>query len=176
MALQVGDKVRFMDVTGGGVITRIEGRLAFVDDEDGFETPVLISDLVIVEKQGRSDDESVVTTDSGDVDSISDEVEDDFEEDDSEGEEDPGVILAFLQGDKQGVQSGSVRMHLINDSNYFCFFAINEIGGNNQAINIYNGSLVPNTKMELGKQLVTELDGKRFDVQVRYLMKNHHYP
>ena len=168
MAAEVGDKVRFMDTTGGGVITRIEGRLAFVDDEDGFETPVLVSDLVIVEKQRSSSDKNVAPSENSDEDSTADSVEDSYsyEEEDTEGDENPAVILAFLQGDKPGVQSGGVRINLINDSNYFCSYAINEIGNNNQAINMYHGNLVPNTKIELGKQLVTELDGKKYDIQV----------
>jgi hypothetical protein len=168
MAAEVGDKVRFMDVTGGGVITRIEGRLAFVDDEDGFETPVLVSDLVIVEKQGGSSDNKIATTGSSETAASTEDNEEDYsyEDEDTEGDEDPSVMLAFLQGDKPGVQSGGVRINLINDSNYFCSYAINEIGNNNQAINMYQGNLVPNTKIELGKQLVTELDGKKYDVQL----------
>ena len=38
---QVGDIVRYIDAVGGGRITKIEGNLAYVDD-DGFETPVLL--------------------------------------------------------------------------------------------------------------------------------------
>ena len=176
MAAEVGDKVRFMDTTGGGVITRIEGRLAFVDDEDGFETPVLISDLVIVEKQGSSD-KSVTTPENSDVDTAADDVDDDYsyEEEETEGDEYPSVMLAFLQGDKPGVQSGGVRINLINDSNYFCSYAINEIGNNNQAINMYQGNLMPNTKIELGKQLVTELDGKMYDIQLIMFKKQKRF-
>ncbi len=177
MAAQVGDKVRFMDITGGGVITRIEGRLAFVDDEDGFETPVLLSDLVIVEKQGGNSDKKVATSENRAVVTDTEDVEEDYsyEDEDTEGDEDPAVMLAFLQGDKPGVQSGGVRINLINDSNYFCSYAINEIGNNNQAINMYHGNLVPNTKIELGKQLVTELDGKKYDIQLIMFKKQKRF-
>jgi hypothetical protein len=37
---------------------------------------------------------------------------------------------------------------------------------NEQAVNLYNGKLEPNTKLYLGKQLVTELDGQAWNVQV----------
>lgn len=43
-----GDIVRFLNTTGGGKVERIDGRMAYVVDEDGFETPVLTSELVIV--------------------------------------------------------------------------------------------------------------------------------
>ena len=163
MNIKAGDKVRFLDAAGGGTVTRVEGKLAFVEDEDGFEIPVLITDLVVVEtespviseKQPEPKEQEVVEED---------ETYEYVEEDD--GDEDPMVNLAFLQGDKPGVQSGSVRYELINDSNYFCYYLINEIGKNEQAVNLYNGKLEPNTKLYLGKQLVTELDGQAWNVQV----------
>ncbi len=47
MAVKVGDTVRFLNTPGGGRVTRIADGLAYVDD-DGFETPVLIHDCVVV--------------------------------------------------------------------------------------------------------------------------------
>ncbi len=44
--------MRFLNATGGGRITRIEGRVAYVD-EDGFETPVLLSEVVVVLPAGH---------------------------------------------------------------------------------------------------------------------------
>ena len=44
---QVGDTVRYLNSVGGGVIVRIDGNMAYVDD-DGFETPVLLRECVVV--------------------------------------------------------------------------------------------------------------------------------
>lgn len=44
---QIGDIVRYLNSVGGGRITRIDGNIAYVD-EDGFETPVLVKELVVV--------------------------------------------------------------------------------------------------------------------------------
>lgn len=49
---KIGDSVRYLNAVGGGVITRIEGKVAFVD-EDGFETPVLLKDIVVVLPAGH---------------------------------------------------------------------------------------------------------------------------
>ena len=49
MACKVGDKVRFLDDVGGGAVLRIEGSTVFVADEDGFEMPTHISNVVVVE-------------------------------------------------------------------------------------------------------------------------------
>ena len=45
--IQIGDTVRFLNSTGGGVVRRIEGNIAYVD-EDGFETPTLLRECVVV--------------------------------------------------------------------------------------------------------------------------------
>ncbi|MCC8038928.1 MAG: DUF2027 domain-containing protein [Bacteroidales bacterium] len=45
---QIGDRVRSLNAVGGGVITKIEGKMAYVD-EDGFESPILLKDLVVVD-------------------------------------------------------------------------------------------------------------------------------
>lgn len=47
---QIGDTVRFLNSVGGGRITRIADNKAYVEDEDGFETPVLLRECVVVLK------------------------------------------------------------------------------------------------------------------------------
>ena len=45
-----GDKVRFLNDVGGGTVTKIlNTKMAQVENEDGFEIPVLISELVVTE-------------------------------------------------------------------------------------------------------------------------------
>lgn len=44
---KIGDTVRYLNAVGGGVVKRIEGPMAYVD-EDGFETPVLLRECVVV--------------------------------------------------------------------------------------------------------------------------------
>ncbi|MGL4956433.1 MAG: DUF2027 domain-containing protein [Bacteroidales bacterium] len=47
--LKVGDKVRFLNEVGGGVITQIVNQSTVIlTDEDGFEVPTLISDIIVV--------------------------------------------------------------------------------------------------------------------------------
>ena len=50
--IKVGDKVRFLNTTGGGVVTAFRGKdQVLVEDEDGFEVPALIRECVVVESQ-----------------------------------------------------------------------------------------------------------------------------
>ncbi len=46
--MKIGDSVRFLNSVGGGRVRRIEGQLAYVEDEDGFEVPVLQKECVVV--------------------------------------------------------------------------------------------------------------------------------
>ncbi|MDE6479194.1 MAG: DUF2027 domain-containing protein [Muribaculaceae bacterium] len=50
--IKIGDTVRYLNAVGGGVVRKIEGKVAYVD-EDGFETPVLINELVVVLPAGH---------------------------------------------------------------------------------------------------------------------------
>ena len=48
--MKVGDKVRFIHETGGGVITALRGKdMVIVRGEDGFEIPMPIRECVAVD-------------------------------------------------------------------------------------------------------------------------------
>ena len=51
MSIEPGDKVKFLNDVGGGIVKKLEGGLAFVEDEDGFEIPMPVYELVVVEKR-----------------------------------------------------------------------------------------------------------------------------
>jgi len=46
--MKVGDKVRFLDALGGGIVSSINGDKCMVTDEDGFDYPAKISQCVVV--------------------------------------------------------------------------------------------------------------------------------
>ena len=49
--MNIGDKVRFLNDVGGGKITAIRpGGIVLVEDEDGFEMPILQSEVVVIEE------------------------------------------------------------------------------------------------------------------------------
>jgi len=56
MELKVGDKVRFLNEKGGGIITGlISTSMVQVAIEEGFEVPVMVSDLIKIEPNGAAD-------------------------------------------------------------------------------------------------------------------------
>ena len=55
--VKVGDRVRYLNAVGGGIVVRIAKDIAYVD-EDGFETPVLARECVVVEPGGTCEKSS----------------------------------------------------------------------------------------------------------------------
>lgn len=47
-----GDTVRYLNAVGGGIVRRVENGIAYVDDE-GFETPVAVREVVVVLPAGH---------------------------------------------------------------------------------------------------------------------------
>ena len=54
--MKIGDKVRFLSEVGGGTISGFQGnKIVLVEDEDGFEIPTPINDVVLVGNDDMSE-------------------------------------------------------------------------------------------------------------------------
>lgn len=52
MAIKIGDRVRFLDAEGGGIVKGFDNKgLVMVEDEDGFEIPTLATQCVVVSEE-----------------------------------------------------------------------------------------------------------------------------
>ena len=48
--LQIGDRIRFLNTIGGGKVKGFQNKhIAIVEDETGFDVPVMVSECVVVE-------------------------------------------------------------------------------------------------------------------------------
>ena len=48
--MKIGDKVRFLNEVGGGTVAGFQGKdIVIVQDADGFDIPVLMSECVVIE-------------------------------------------------------------------------------------------------------------------------------
>lgn len=52
--IKAGSRVKFISDTGVGIVRSIKGNIAYVEVEDGFEIPALISDIVEVEIEAEN--------------------------------------------------------------------------------------------------------------------------
>ena len=61
--MKIGDKVRFLSSTGGGIIAGFKGKIVLVEDEDGFQIPTPVNEVVVVE-DAATDRANCVSTSS----------------------------------------------------------------------------------------------------------------
>lgn len=140
---KTGDLVRFLNSVGGGRITRIEGRIAYVDD-DGFETPMLINELVVVspaESQvakiaatQAEESASQTKTVSPAPTSYTSPSHQTTPQTPAEIYETPGgekinIVLGYEAADLKQLSTTTFDAYLVNDSNYYlsvCYMVSND--------------------------------------------------
>ena len=53
--MKIGDQVRFLSETGGGVVAGFKGKdIVLVEDEDGFQIPTSVREVVVVHDEDYS--------------------------------------------------------------------------------------------------------------------------
>ena len=53
--MKIGDKVRFLSEVGGGRVSGFQGKdIVLVEDEDGFDIPMAIKDVVVIDNDDYS--------------------------------------------------------------------------------------------------------------------------
>lgn len=153
MKLKAGDRVKYLNSTGGGVIKKIiDSKLVEIEDENGFDVPVLISELIKVESDQMSIQPQAKQTNQPPA----------FEEptyepeiiaEEIDGNDSPKLYFAIVP---KNDQLAKFDLYLINDCNYnFLFNYSHLISG--KYTSIENSNLEANTKIFLGTQLKDEL-------------------
>lgn len=125
---KIGDRVRFLHSVGGGIIRRIEGSVAYVDD-DGFEIPTLIKECVVVAPAAETVERISVAAEKATVVGPGAQApatpaatpdEPAFEE--TPGGDRLNVVLAWEPLDSRHLSTTEFDTYLVNDSNYYLYF------------------------------------------------------
>nr|WP_319398024.1 DUF2027 domain-containing protein [uncultured Carboxylicivirga sp.] len=170
MKVKSGDIVRFLNTSGGGTVTRVDGKLVYVEDEDGFEVPVMLNEVVVIE------DAKPAVSPQSTAEPIEEIEEENYEFVEEEGDDDnPRFFVAFLPGEKKGVESGHLRIQLVNDSNYFAYYTISKKQKDETLELQFNGMVEPNTKISLDKMTVLQLDDRTWKVSIMLFKKGRAY-
>lgn len=128
--VKIGDTVRYLNSVGGGTIVRIEGNLAYVD-EDGFETPTLLSECVVVSPASthvppyegkKNDSHAPKAAQAPSKDATPKSAEETFVVEETPGGEKLNVVLAYEAAALKRIPSTTYYTYLINDSNYYLYF------------------------------------------------------
>jgi len=161
--VKIGDKVRFLNSVGGGVVKAFQGKnMILVEDENGFDFPSLITECVIVESGDQalkntslpSKEEPVMRQKT-----IKEPEKKVVIEETPEGER-LSAFLAYLPINPKSMIETGFEAYFINESNYYLFF--NYMSRNNNSwISRFQGNIEPNTKMfidEFEKKELNDLE------------------
>jgi hypothetical protein len=159
--MKIGDKVRFLNAVGGGTVKRFQNKdIVLVEEEDGFETPVLIRECVVIGETAQTDKNTYASQvlkkeAPAETPTVKEEK---YEITETPGGERLNVYLAFLPMDIKSIGKCNYETFLINESNYYLFF--NYMNRQNNAwFSCYTSVIEPNTKLfieEFSKEQINE--------------------
>ena len=129
--MKIGDQVRFLSEVGGGRVSGFQGKnIVLVEDEDGFEIPMQLRDVVVV---GNED------YDIGKVNPLERKGQ-------TAGGERLNLYLSFLPDDVKEISSTGFESYLVNDSNYYMQVSLMSAEGASWRLR-FSGIIEPNSKL-----------------------------
>lgn len=144
--MKIGDEVRFLTTTGGGIVKGFQGKdIILVEDETGFEIPVLAKECVLISAGNK---EQVRQTSNPVIFQPLEEKkeEEKYEIVETKDGEQLSVHLVYLANDLKNLSTSDFECYLVNDSNYF--LAYNYISAvDKKWVSRENGVVEPNTKI-----------------------------
>lgn len=184
--MKIGDKVRFLNEVGGGVVRGFKGKdVVLVEDADGFEIPMSTRECVVIDtddynkpkplaggsgrNSGASQSANQSSADSKKANAnFEPEVQfvtrgagapqiSAFKQPEMRGGDILNIYLAFVPKDIKSVITTSFESYLVNDSNYYLYYTY--LTGEGKAWTVCAQGLVePNTKLLLEEFEKAELN------------------
>ncbi|MGN0068793.1 MAG: DUF2027 domain-containing protein [Prevotella sp.] len=164
--MKIGDKVRFLNDVGGGRVAGFSGsNIVLVEDEDGFQIPTSIADVVVIDEEDYGTgkmvahsvfSETKTAKEKADQHKHLSDVDEDYDPADREitfrvpVEERKGgnllnCYLAFVPLDFKSLTTTGFESYIVNDSNYYLHVAY-YIAENANWFLKYSAEIEPNTK------------------------------
>ncbi len=158
-----GDTVRYLNEVGGGTVTRVDGKIAYVED-NGFENPMLISDLVVVMPAGHPAQNGgpKLMFDQSIRDAATARPQTPEPAPAPKAEEKPlpvvetehgdklNIALAFEPSSTRELSQATFNAVLVNDSNYHLLFTFaRRSAEEHQWTVVYQGTVAPNELIDL---------------------------
>lgn len=182
--VKIGDKVRFLNDVGGGTITGFQGKdIVLVADEDGFEIPTLITEVVAVEtndyniakvvdgkKKEKNNEDKPTPTSVKNALAVNDDEEEEEETDiadqeltykpmaqERRGANELNLCLAFVPKRVKEISDTPFEVYLVNDCNYYIHYTLLNYEGKACQVR-HEGEIAPNTKVYLEELLHNRLE------------------
>lgn len=182
--VKIGDKVRFLNDVGGGTITGFQGKdIVLVADEDGFEIPTLVTEVVAVEtndyniakvvdgkKKEKNNEDKPTPTSVKNALTVNDDEEEEEETDiadqeltykpmaqERRGANELNLCLAFVPKRVKEISDTPFEVYLVNDCNYYIHYTLLNYEGKACQVR-HEGEIAPNTKVYLEELLHNRLE------------------
>lgn len=173
--VKAGDTVRYLNEVGGGVVSRVDGKIAYVND-DGFDRPVAVNELVVVLPAGHTNatgaklmfDQQAFDVGRGSKRNKPEPKpaaqpaavtpaapvrpepeEEDFPIEETEYGDAMNVILAFEPKDAKRLDTTTFNAALVNDSNYFLNYQLLTVAKPGEWTTFARGEVAPNEIADL---------------------------
>lgn len=164
--IKVGDRVKFIDDVGGGIVTGFIGKnMVNVENADGFEVPYPVSMLINV------DDPDLNRRDTVAAKPVDEPVPPPRKEEKLQGhvlagKDSPDFYFCLVPYDSKKPVGGDVDLFLVNDSNFTVMYRYGHYS-NEQFTTVKFGQVFPNTRVELetlGREDLVELPDYSFQL------------
>lgn len=186
--MKIGDQVRFLSEVGGGRVAGFQGKnIVLVEDEDGFEVPMRISEVVVIGEENY-DTRHVVEVKVNSAKAVKAVQEDDEESEPADkpitfrakpeersGGDKLSAYLAFVPMDVKELSQTRFKSYLVNDSNYYMRYVYLVAEGTAWTVRA-TGEIEPNTKEyieEFGREDLNML--KHCCIQILSYKRDKHF-
>lgn len=171
--MKIGDKVRFLSEIGGGRVAGFQGKnIVLVEDEDGFQMPMLINEVVVVGDEDYDTKHVIEVKTSSTKAALKADVEEKETEpadkpitfkakpEERSGGDKLSAYLAFVPMDVKELSQTRFETYLVNDSNYYYRYVYLIAEGAAWTVRA-EGEIEPNTKEfieEFGREDLNALE------------------
>lgn len=182
--MKIGDKVAFLNDSGGGRIAGFRGKnIVLVEDEDGFQIPASIADVIVT---GDADDYETSRNRAAKGQKTSDETSQNAarnepkrdtiwqktQEEERKGGDVLNCFLVFVPIDEKSFTTTDFDCYFVNDTNYYARYALHTVEGNAATL-LACDEAEPNTKNFVRRIARSELNNYgRIAVQMIVYKRN----
>lgn len=167
--MKIGDKVRFLSEIGGGRVAGFQGKnVVLVEDEDGFEVPMAINEVVVIGEENYDTSHVVEmkrksqqpAAQPKEVEPADLPVAFRAKPEERKGGEELSAYLAFVPMDVKELTQTRFETYLVNDCNYYLHFTYLTAEGNGWTLRA-TAEVEPNTKLfieEFGREDLNSME------------------
>ena len=170
--IKIGDKVKFLNDVGGGVVTRfLNKNMVMVENYDGFEIPYPILQLL-----NTSDPELNIGSEKIERAPVQQQITTAVRVEENKGviikgKDSPDFYFCIVPTDSTNPIGGEIELFLVNDSNFTVLYHYSHYkNGVNKTVK--HGTVQPNSRIEMESLLQNDLtELPEFGFQIIYFQK-----